>query len=408
MKKQLLAVAIAASLAVPQVGFAAEDDSGMQYTSASEGLFGSLRTRYISNEKGEKDSGGRIEADGSVFGYRGTLDLGHGLTGIYHYEQRILAQEGETLDMAGKVRYNFVGVRGAFGEANFGSFGSFVAGVPNVTDVTANGGGNFVPFYRTARGLQYMSPELNGFQAGGHIRMSGGSEKVGTETICRAPVTSPDSGDPAFVAVTANSDGLCPAYPLLPSGTIGTGFRYTQQTPDAPAVDQWAIAGKYKVRGFQVGATYIVDAEEWFSRTAGTGTDGAPAAGNTLTIDKREDAATWFVSGKYAQDNWAVAIMHGQKNTSDNPNTHATKWKEDETYTSVSGNVSVGKVGLAVLHDIRSDSDGANGVDKSVTALSATYNFTSRSRVWAAYIANDDDGKDNEADQITIGMRMDF
>ena len=81
---------------------------------------------------------------------------------------------------------------------------------------------------------------------------------------------------------------------------------------------------------------------------------------------------------------------------------------EDETYTSFGGSISVGKVGLAVLHDVGSDLEGVPGNDRTVTALSATYNFTSRSRVWVAYIANDRDDKSDEKDQVTIGMRMDF
>ena len=415
MKKQILAIAIAASLAVPQVGFAAEDDSGMQYTSASEGLFGSLRTRF--NTGNTKNANTVIEADGSVFGYRGTLDLGNGLTGIYHYEQRILAQDGEGVgqddlngsnDKGGDALFNFVGVRGAFGEVNFGSHGAFVAGVPNVTDVTANGGGNFVPFYRRGRSIQYVSPELNGFQAGGHIQMTGGSDTTTPgKAICKeAEGAAANQVDRPLIGDPATALGTCPA------GAPTADF--AAPTHGDPNVKQWAIAGTYKVRGFRVGGTYIVDPEAW--NNAAAGTDFDTRAG---TLGTTEDATTWFVSGKYAQDNWAVAAMYGQKNTSDNPNKvaiadgatpgHASRqWHEDETYTSVSGNVTVGKVGLAVLHDIRSDHNGIAGRDTTVTAFSATYNFTSRSRVWAAYIANDDDTKDNEKDQITIGMRMDF
>ena len=400
MKKQILALAIAGALAVPQVGFAAEDDSGMQYTSASEGLFGSLRTRY--NSGGKKGDNGKIEADGSVFGYRGSLDLGNGLTGTYHYEQRILAQEGETLDMAGKVRYNYVGLRGNFGSMEAGSFGSFVAGVPNVTDVTANGGGNFVPFYRTARGIQYTSPELNGFQAGGHFRMQGGKETAVAERAAHCSYANATAGmDPVIAvpgattvrdlttavnrndATQVQTIGSCPSAnsPTGAANEDGTFVPYRAAEAEVPNVDQWAIAAKYKVRGFQVGGTYITDVEEY---------------------SKSEDAKTWFVSGTYSQDNWKVAAMHGQKNTSDNNK------PEDESYISVSGNVTVGKVGLAVLHDIRNDTKGDAGKDTTVTALSATYNFTSRSRVWAAYIAQDDDTDADVEDYITIGMRMDF
>ena len=422
MKKQILAVAIAASLAVPQVGFAAEDDSGMQYTSASEGLFGSLRTRF--NTGDTKNANTKIEADGSVFGYRGSLDLGNGLTGIYHYEQRILAHDGEGVgqddldgsnDSGGDARFNFVGVRGAFGEVNFGSHGAFVAGVPNVTDVTANGGGNFVPFYRRGRSFQYVSPELNGFQAGGHFRMTGGTDAV---TAGKDSTLMCSTGAAAAVAVTGSATECPEATAVKVSGDPAT-----KASPGAPKVDQWAIGATYKVRGFQVGGTYMVDPEEWHT-TASNAAGDEDNAGMNSRVFKQEDMTQWFVSGKYKQDNWMVAVMHGQKNTSDAPErfefrkadtatgdagyTVGSTKGEDETYTSIGGSITVGKVGLAALHDIRSDTDGQKGMDKTVTAFSATYNFTSRARVWAAYIANDDETVNNEKDQITIGMRMDF
>ena len=406
MKKQILALAIAGALAVPQVGFAAEDDSGMQYTSASEGLFGSLRTIYSTGA--EKNKHGTIKADGSVFGYRGSLDLGSGLTGLYHYEQRILSQEGEQLGAsAGKVRHNFVGLRGNFGEAHFGSTGAFVSGIPNVTDITANGGGSFVSIYRFSRGIQYISPELNGFQAGGHLTM-------------------PDDGD-------------------------GSGQDSGRDDVTGKAqVGQWALGGKYKVRGFTVGGAYLVNPEEFTNGRPALSADDNNVMLPAIAANKADDGSQWYVSGTYAQDNWKVAAMYGQKNTSDQligygantgdlsapaaigggnnaPNlalqTGASSQRrnpvmggnavdvsalEDETYVSFGGSINVGKVGLAVLHDVGSDLGGVPGNDQTVTALSATYNFTSRSRVYASYIARDTDAKQNEKDEVIIGMRMDF
>ena len=412
-KHKILALALAAALACPQVAFAAEDASGMQYVSASEGLFGSLRTIYTTGKV--KANRGRIQADGSVFGYRGSLDLGGGLTGTYHYEQQILGQQDERQDMNGKIRYNFVGLKGAFGSMEAGSFGSFVAGVPNVTDVTANGGGAFVPFYRVARAIQYTSPELNGFQAGGHIRMSGGAEGTsGTDMVaagraagCYAATNTGNTPDSQVTVVDGVRTCATAGHTYRPAVAAVPATGATAGNPNA---DQWALAGVYNVRGFRVGATYIVDVDEW-------NTPPAPATGADSRI-KTEDMTTWFLSGKYSQDNWSVAVMHGQKNTSDNPNKTSDvdgtkKWQEDQTYTSFGGNITVGKVGLAVLHDISDNLDGEKGKDRSVTAFSAIYNFTARSRVWVAYVANSDDnatadGDDRSQDEVIVGMRMDF
>ena len=47
MKKKILALAIAGSLAVPQAALAAEDSFGMQYTSASEGFYASFGRLFM-------------------------------------------------------------------------------------------------------------------------------------------------------------------------------------------------------------------------------------------------------------------------------------------------------------------------------------------------------------------------
>ena len=74
MKKKILALAIAGSLAVPQAALAAEDSFGMQYTSASEGFYASIRAALYAN--GEKENGSaNIGGAFSRFGVRGTNDL---------------------------------------------------------------------------------------------------------------------------------------------------------------------------------------------------------------------------------------------------------------------------------------------------------------------------------------------
>ena len=81
--KTLVAAAVAAMLAAP-ASHAAIDDAGMQYTSAAEGFYGSLRMDFTSSDievAGTKvgDSAG-LDVSTSRLGVRGTVDLGGGMS----------------------------------------------------------------------------------------------------------------------------------------------------------------------------------------------------------------------------------------------------------------------------------------------------------------------------------------
>ena len=48
------------------------------------------------------------------------------------------------------------------------------------------------------------------------------------------------------------------------------------------------------------------------------------------------------------------------------------------------------------------------GQTDTATIFNVDYNFTSKSRVYGAYIARDYDSKPSQDDEIRIGMRLDF
>ena len=76
MKKKAIILAIAGVLATPSA-FAAEDDMGMHFTSASEGFYGSIRAGFFDNV---------VDDYGSRVGVNGYNDLGNGLEGFYTFE----------------------------------------------------------------------------------------------------------------------------------------------------------------------------------------------------------------------------------------------------------------------------------------------------------------------------------
>ena len=398
-KTKILALALAGALACPQVAFAARDGDGMEYVSAAEGFYGSLRTMYSSNS-GEKDMNGKITGDGSRLGVRGTLDLGHGLTGLYRYEWRV--KDLNSGDAANGTRLHYVGLKGTFGEAQFGTlWENDYNWVTAATDIATTGSGNFAPHFRRNNSLQYTSPDLNGFQGSFRVMMDGGADTA------------------------ASSDAN---------------------------VDEYAIVGKYGVRGFTIAGAYEVQPDGATDIATSLGADftlNDPAVtdANADTIKAKEDATFWAIRGGYSQDNWAVNAWYGVHNTSDTKSAigvdtngspaslEALQTPDDTKVFSVSGNIDIGKVGLVVIHEnkefgyhqmaVAGDSDTRKtgimkGDTDSATIFNVNYHFTKKSRVYFAYIARDNDTKKSTMsqagaanphqpdDEVRIGLRMDF
>ena len=181
MRQKILALAIASALAVPQTALAARDGDGMEYVSASEGFYGSLRMMF-SNQHNKSDAtadqNGIITGDGSRLGIRGTHDLGHGLTGVYRYEFAVPSNNG---DSGLKTRLHYVGLKGAFGEVQGGAiWGNGYNWVTSATDIATTGSGNFAPRFRSNNSIQYTSPNLNGFQGSFRVAMNGGGKTATT------------------------------------------------------------------------------------------------------------------------------------------------------------------------------------------------------------------------------------
>ena len=384
MKHKILALALAGALAVPQVGFAAEDSTGMRYDSASEGLYGSLRVIYRSKQGNEKDRNGVIEADTSRWGFQGTADMGSGLTGVYRFEQQLGGNDGEA---NGNVRLHYVGVKGGFGEVQAGSVGNPVYGIAySYADASISGGGNYYGTNsRLEETISYKTPSLNGFQGAAYLNLDG-TEAVGG--------SGDDKNHPTAAEVRDDNN-----------------------------IDRWGIGGAYGVRGFKVGAGYEVWTDGYINSVTGT-----PAS--------KQDKNEWHISGQYAQDNWKVAVDYGQTNTTDNI-THVvmavpasgdggaaacTKYYgsdgallangtgacEDQTTLAALGSIDIGKVGMRVELNNHSDFGGKPGMDRQVVSFGGEYRFSAKTKAYAAYISRDYDDDTSVEDSVVIGMRVDF
>lgn len=352
MKKKLLTSLLAAALCIPQVAFAARDGEGMEYTSASEGFYGSIRTVYRTKAGADKNNGGIIAADGSRLGLRGTLDLGSGLTGLYRYEWSISGDNGSP---TGNTRLSYVGLRGAnWGEVVFGShWENDYNWVTAATDIATTGSGNFAPHFRRKNSAQYTTPDINGFQGSFRFTADGGDKQA---TMVTAVVATDDNPPTPTVRVT----------PVDPSENV----------------DEWAVAAKYSTHGFTFGGAYEVVPD------------------GTRTDTKTEDNTFWALRLGYGQDNWALNGWYGEHNDSDRNSDH-----KDRKIFSVAGNIDLGKYALVAIYETQDDTAA---MEDTVFIVNGDYKFTSRSKAYIAYIANDFDTNADKEDELRIGLRMDF
>jgi len=118
-RKNILVTAVAATLLAVPASQAAIDDAGMQYTSAAEGFYGSLRLGFQTTDDGTSDSEG-IDQRSSRLGVRGTADLGGGLTASYHYEFSVNG-DNDTSSALGGTQLQNVGLSGGFGSILLGT-----------------------------------------------------------------------------------------------------------------------------------------------------------------------------------------------------------------------------------------------------------------------------------------------
>ena len=223
--KTLAAAAVAATLAAP-ASHAAIDDAGMQYTSAAEGFYGSLRMKFSSGRseslKGEereenlsfndyftkiKATTSNIGSSASRLGVRGSVDLGGGLSANYQYEFGV-EDDGGT---ATSARIHTVGLDGNFGSLLFGTQWAldynYVWGVTDV--MNTNSGFNTYNARRQGRqnnALTYNSPDFNGFNFGLGV-VSDAKSNAGYELAGCGSFYDPDAGyNDATFTVATNGD----------------------------------------------------------------------------------------------------------------------------------------------------------------------------------------------------------
>ena len=130
MKKSLIALAVAATVATPMAASAA----ALQATGDQDAidLYGSLRPQWVS------DGTDSVSDGGSRFGIRGSHDLGNGLSSFYRIEQRVSTANA---DFPSGGRLAYAGLKGGWGAAAAGQqWSPYYLTIGSPSDIFASNG----------------------------------------------------------------------------------------------------------------------------------------------------------------------------------------------------------------------------------------------------------------------------
>ena len=406
MKKKILAIAIAGAMATPSA-FAAVDTSGMQYTSASEGFYASVRARWDSGT-GTKNGDSGIYNSSNRIGVRGSSDLGGGLEGFYTSELSVPLNNGDNVS----VRVGEVGLRGGFGELRVGSFWSndynWTFGS---TDVANWASGNFAYSGsdgrqgRVSSALQYTTPDLNGFQGALRLNANGEGNDNNANDLNAWNVSAKYDVQGFTVGGSYNSivDGHNTVAAVDAQGVVTAVC--VSANPDIRGTADRTPISEHSTKPCPTGSSRFLLSNPAIAPLIALIPEGANSE-IAAVASVFEDVNSWTARLGYAQDNWYVNGWYGK--------TDNGVPAEERDLFSVAGGVSLDKVSLYAMYET---DDPESGDEDSFGVIGVQYNFSSQMRIWAEYGLNDGVTNDRPGDtgtsraredSINIGLRHDF
>ena len=397
---KILVTAVAAGMLAVPASHAAIDDAGMQYTSAAEGFYGSLRMDFSTSDSStpgaaDTDSTG-LDVSASRLGVSGTVDLGGGLSASYNYE---FAVKGNNGDAIGTTRLHNVGLSGGFGSLLVGTQWALDYNYVWVkTDVMNVRSGWFAynanRAGRQSNAITYTSPDFNGFNFGLGAVLSSGSLSDLSVTSSRVEVDSsagtPDDDDNVAIAALEA---------MRPDNSLAS--------EEAAAVDKVILASSYSFRGFNIAGTYVRRdtpmAEAVYSYATGDTGSGELSSVEEVSVNP---SSVGLALG-YGQDNWSLGYYYAKTDMDQSSN-------PEEVVHSFAGQVGIGKTTLRALYETLSDEEnGRQDIDTDFWTLEAQYNLGSKSRVYAEYSQEEIDNPNNssassDGSVFLVGYRVDF
>lgn len=362
MKKTTLALAIAASFAVPLT------------VQADTILYGSARVSIDYVNEGGSGIGDLFDDEGywdvtnntSRLGVLGSEDLGGGLSAIYQYEFGVDITEGSS-GLEGN-RAKFVGLKGGFGQISLGTQETpyyHVVGIADTFNSSRTFGGdtwlggafgaNNVrgpgDLVRLDNSIYYTTPDLSGFSIEAMLTMDGQINTANgfSDGIDIWNVAAKYSNGPFFAGLSyVNLNGNKNL--ALDNGAIAD-----------LDLDQWAAALGYASGPFSAALIYERGSFNTSNLARHIYLNGVPIADG-------DDAQNWYLTGSYSFGNNTLRLAYGQLDT------------------------------------------GIDGEDKIENYLAGyQYNLSKRTALWVEYIGRDADTLFfGDMNAVSIGTRVDF
>ena len=329
MQKKIIALAIASALTMPALAMAAPT------------VYGDVRVAYELTDTGSAAAGtgtaaakrNQVSDNFSRLGFKGSEDLGNGLTGVYQMEGRVMADIG---DQTLFDENTFLGLAGSFGTVVLGNHDT--------------------PYKLSTRGLDVFEDSTADNRSLMGMTSAGISQDASLTDVVAYLSPNFDGFSFAVASVGANDNTL----PV--------------------------ISATSEISAISISAGYARD--NW---TVGLGNQTITNDDSTTPANEAELTAT-KIAGTYAMDEFTVGLVYEM--LSDSAGSPSVKAERNNIYLAGTYNVSdMGTVKLAYTQAGTLDVGGAEVKNSGATQVSLGYDhaMTENTTLFAAYtsIAND-------------------
>ncbi len=302
MQKKIIALAVAglvsgAAFAQSNVTVYGIADVGFQYS--SDALVGPAKSQSAIIDGGQ---------DGSRVGFKGSEDLGNGLSATFQLETRFHLDSFSAIE----GRKSNVGLTGKWGSVILGSFGSVHDDINGYSESGGMGFGNgtigMLVTDDTRNGVEYISPDFNGltFKAGASTQYKTNNDDV-------IPVGAGDSAKNtrAVFGLVSYVNGL-----LQVAASYDRSKGQTTDTTSFNRDTEWLLAAGYDFGMFKLGAGYdkatFGDGNNAFdSRYVWRVTAGMPiGAADAVALSYNRTKAEVAAGGTQKASGWGVSYSH--------------------------------------------------------------------------------------------------
>lgn len=350
MKKSILAIAVAATMAAPAA-------------MAAPTVYGNihLSINAADNDIPAADNGIKMSSNTSSLGVKGSEDLGDGLKAIYKAEWEIDIAPNPTVDPDGSIipnsggsgnltgRDQFLGLKGGFGTIALGTMSS------NYKQM----GGKVDPLYRTPlEGRGFLDIQSNDLHGG-----KGVNRGRQTDTV---QYTSPKMGG---ISLVAN-------YTLSGAGTAAGNTNGNNETT--------GIGLRWSSKAFMLYA-------DWIDATPVT-------ASPSYTGNGTESAVK--VGGKFSAKAFDLALQY-----------EAAQDLTSRDYVFLAGTWNINKNnGIILTYGMTDVDEAAGDPSEDTTGVAVAYNhkMSKMTNVYVGYGAKSSDVNLEDASMLTAGMRVKF